>query len=85
MTFLLNITTWLVVSVYGTQAFNTLGLASKYLAHQSNYPVSNVPQYTLNLERDLYAPYDDDNLNVDNTIGLTDENSMKPNKISVST
>ena len=85
VTFFLTITTCLVASVYGTQAFNTNGLASKYLsqrlADQSNY----VPQYTLNLQRDVYEPYDDNDLNVDNTMGMTDEDPMKSNKIAVST
>ena len=80
VTVMLTITTWLVASVYGTHAFSTIGLASKYLAHQqSNY----VPQYTMNSKRDVYQPYDDDTLNDDNTIGLKDENPMNPNKISV--
>ena len=81
VTFMFTITTWLVASVCGTQTFNTIGLASKYLAHKSNY----VPQYTLNLQRDVYSPYDENALNVDNTMGMTEEDPMKSNKITVST
>ena len=80
--FMLKITTLLVASVYGTQAFSTLGLASKYLSHQQS---NHVPQHTMNLKRDVYAPYNDDNLNVDNTVGMTDENQINSNGISVST
>ena len=80
---LLIIASWFLASVYGTEAqiVDVFDLASKLIAHKTKY----VPQYAMDLQRDVNTPYDGENLDFDNTIVMTDANQITPYEVSVST